>query len=714
MAHAFDPTGKRRALVGTRAHYVGTFWLSALVVTTLAATSAADQAPWLGVEWPIRRVVDVKVERADHPGDKVVVCAFYSGGMIQADGSDIRVAVRGRRLVPHRVLQIGPGDFVRVAFAATPDAERYYVYYGNPKAGRPEPWELNRGVLLEARKWPGGSLDRLADVRQVWDKATPVGADLVGHVYFAFNPFGPVETPTAFHYTGWFVASQPGTYEFATSSDDASWLLIDGKEVVAWPGVHGAVRDARHAKKHVLALGLHRLDYWHVNQSGSMMAVAAWRPPGAKRFVVIPPAAFLQAYEAKLVETDVQGRRLVADFFPEHAGEAWWPDHYAVRMRFRNLSKGVSLQHGGRFEWDFGDGQKARDASPVHVYLTHGNYTVTLKASRGTGSHTFQTTVRVERDWWRQTERKIDAAEKYADQIAQYDFPTLDLPSLALAVDLFDHEGMRDPLVRAASTLVLKREGVPEEDLRRVGLLLGERMREDDRADDAITVYRRAEQRLKTPARKAQLAVQTGEALLRDLHQHAAAEKEYQRVLEVYATGADRATLRRAHIGMGDIRRHRGKTGEAREAYEAAAKIQVKPFTPTRAAVRVGTLARYVEEFTHKRDWEWAFKFLEDWAWEFPLEKLKGHWSLLRARALVAKGNQEEALREAMDLLAANPESPYAVRLLILAAECDVAAGRTDQARRLLETAVEDYPEDPHQDDARQRLKTLGGAPNGG
>lgn len=697
--------------MGTRAHRLVTLWLSALVVATLAATSAADQAPWLEGEWPIRRVVDVKVERATYPGDEATVCTFYSGGMIQADGSDIRVAVQGRRLVPHRVLQIGPGDFARVAFAAAPGLERYYVYYGNPKAERPEPWELKRGVLLEARKWSGGSLDRLADVRQVWDKAAPLGADLVGHVNFSFNPFGPVEMPTAFHYTGWFVAPQPGTYEIATSSDDASWLLIDGKEVVAWPGAHGPVGDARHAGKHVLALGVHRLDYWHVNQGGPMMAVAAWRPPGAERFVAIPPAAFLQAYEAKLVETDVRGRRLVADFFPEHAGEAWWPDHYAVRMRFRNLSKGVSLQHGGRFEWDFGDGQKARDANPVHVYLAHGNYTVTLKASRGSESHTFRTTVRAERDWWRQTERKIDAANKYAEEVARYDFETLDLPSLAMAVDLFDHEGMRDPLIRAASTLVLKREGAPEEDLHRVGLLLGERLREDGRADDAIKIYRRAEQRLKTPARKAQLAVQTGEALLRNLHRHDAAEEEYQRVLEVYAAGAARATLRRAHIGMGDIRRHRGKTGEAREAYEAAAKIQVKQFTPTQAAVRIGTLARYVEEFTRKRDWEWAFKFLEDWAWEFPAEKLEGHWSLLRARALVAKGNQEEALREAMDLLAANPESPHAVRLLILAAECEVAAGRMDQARRLLQTAVEDYPEDPHQDDARQRLKTLGGAP---
>lgn len=75
----------------------------------------------------------------------------------------------------------------------------------------------------------------------------------------------------------------------------------------------------------------------------------------------------------------------------------------------------------------------------------------------------------------------------------------------------------------------------------------------------------------------------------------------------------------------------------------------------------------------------------------------------------MAKGDRGEALREALDLLAANPTSPYAVRLLMEAAECQVALGSRDQARRLLETAVEDYPEDPSREEARNRLKVLGG-----
>jgi TolA-binding protein len=102
-------------------------------------------------------------------------------------------------------------------------------------------------------------------------------------------------------------------------------------------------------------------------------------------------------------------------------------------------------------------------------------------------------------------------------------------------------------------------------------------------------------------------------------------------------------------------------------------------------------------------------KFLEDWAWEFPGDKLTGHWSTLKAAALAAQGKKADAVEEAMDVLGANPQSPYAVRLLMLAAECQVALGQTDKARLLLQTASDDYPEDPDQAKARTRLMALGG-----
>jgi len=687
-----------------------TLWLAAVVGVAATAPVVADQATWLDHEWTVRRVVGAVVEDTGKAGGEVAVGAFYTGGLAKPDASDVRVAVSGRRLTPHRVLQVGPGDLVRVAFEAVPNVARYYVYYGNPKAPAPKPWEIKRGVLLEARRWVAGRrLAALPMVEAAWAKAPPIGADFVSHISFGHHPFAPDGTPTIFHYSGWFIPPTAGTYSIATSSDGGSWVLIDGRPVVVWPGPHGAVRDARHAKNVALTQAVHRIDYWNVSQAGRTMSVVAWRAPGEKQYRAIPPNVFLPVAEAKLVEMDLRSEKLVADFFAQQADEVWWPKQYAVRMRFTNLSKAVSVAHGGRFEWNFGDGQTSSESRPTHVYLAPGDYTVSLTASRGMVSNTFRTKVGVQRDWFNQASRKITPIAQYAEAVAKYDFAKLDLPNLILAVDLFKHEKMCQPLIAAATEVTRRREGVSEKGLIPAGLVLGENLRAAGRAEEALRAYRTVEGRIKSGRRKAEIAVQIGETLLKDLRRYDEAEKEYQRVLKTYATaGADRE-IRRAYIGVGDIWRHRGDGEKARAAYTAAAAIRLTFEPPNVAAVRVGTLARNVEEYTRERQWEWAFKFIDDWAWEFPLDKLKGHWSLLRAEALLARRDRPAALREAMDLLGASPDSAYAVRLLMFAAQCHVAEAQTDKARLLLQTAVEDYPEDPQQSAARLRLQALGG-----
>ncbi len=691
---------------------MGIGWVAAMAWVLGGASARADQAPWFDNDWPARRVVDASVSDAMQVGPEVAVATFYTGGMARPDAADVRVAVQGRRLVKHRILQVGPGDLVRVAFEALPALDRYYIYFGNPKAEKTEPLEIKRGVLLEVRHWGGGRQPaRLDQLKRAWAKAEPLAADLVPNIAFGHNPLLDSRRPAILHFTGWFIPPRPGTYQVTTNSQGGSWIEIDGRQVVAWPGSHGPSRRARHVEEVALTQQRHRLDYWNVSHGGRTVAVAAFRTPGqkSKRFGEIPADVFLPMARADLVELDLRGEPFVADFFPEHAGETWWPDHYAVRIRFRNLSRGISDRHGGSFEWDFGDGQTADVSEPTHVYLASGDYAVTLRAKRGTRAHTFRTTVHVDRNWRTQTERKIDPASRYGEEVARYDLAALDLRNLRLAVDLFDHLTMREACIAAASELVFKRKGVKEPQVLDTGLMLGEHLRAAEQYQEAVRTYQRLEKRLKRRDRKAAVAVQIGETLLRDLHQYEAAEKDCRRVLQAYANGGAAVELRRAHIGLGDIWRHRGDAGKARQAYEAADRIKVKVLGPKREAVRIGALARYVEEYTREKDWEWVFQYLDDWAWEFPLAKLEGHWSWLRATALRAKGDVREALREALDLTGANPHSAYAVRLLMLAAECYVDQGDRRKARLTLQTAVEDYPEDPARDEARRRLQALGG-----
>ena len=47
-------------------------------------------------------------------------------------------------------------------------------------------------------------------------------------------------------------------------------------------------------------------------------------------------------------------------------------------VSFENRSKGAES-----YEWDFGDGNTSTEASPAHVYKGSGNYSVKLKAIKG-------------------------------------------------------------------------------------------------------------------------------------------------------------------------------------------------------------------------------------------------------------------------------------------------------------------------------------------
>ena len=497
-----------------------------------------------------------------------------------------------------------------------------------------------RGVLLECRKWQGGAPKSLAEVKQAWGKAAPIGADFVSHVSFGFNPFAETDTPALFHYTGWFVPAEAGTYSIATSSDDDSWLYIDGHgDRLLDRHPRGRGRCPRTPRPWSLDATMHRLDYWHVNQSGPLMAVAAWKTPKGTNYEPIPAKTFLPVADGALVERDVPGQPMTADFFPENAGEAWWPEQYAIRMQFRNLSKSITVQAGGKFEWDFGDGQTSAAPNPKHIYLAAGDYTVTLKASRPATPAPSAPRSASSATGGNRPTRPSRPPSSTPRRWPPTTLPKLDLPNLRAAVSLFEHENMGQ-LVIAAGTEILRRPGVEEAEVRRAGLLVADYLRKVGKPEQALPAYGDLETRLKAPAQKAEAAVLAGQVLLDDLKRYDEAEKQFQRVVKTYAGGGADPMVRRAHIGLGDILRHRGEGDKARQAYAAAAAIKVVNYSPAETAVRVGALSRYVEDYTRLKEWQWAFKNLDDWAWEFPADKLQGHWSCLRAEALAAKGDK--------------------------------------------------------------------------
>ena len=348
-----------------------------------AARLTAQTFHYAGTEFNAARTVEIP----DEKHYTVVVTEFFHHGEISLDGKNVIVLAKNKTLVPMRVLQLGPGDFCRLAFQTERGQSEYEILYGgDPPTEALPPWTSRDGLLLETRHFRQCDLQKLDKVREAFEAAPPIGSDYVSEVRHACNPVTIQQGPFLSRYSGTLHIDVEGSYRIFTSSQDCSFLLIDDKLVIAAPGRHGPTGDTRPGtwKQIRLSAGLHKFEYYHAAASANTTMLAAWiaHPVSPKER---PTAIGGEASTTYLVGHLPAGRvttrtaKLVPDFLMKIAGEVPLPDNPLpmLGVAFRDASaRSLSMQ--GKPLWDFGDGQTSTSANPNHVYLRPGLYTVKL------------------------------------------------------------------------------------------------------------------------------------------------------------------------------------------------------------------------------------------------------------------------------------------------------------------------------------------------
>ena len=285
-----------------------------------AGTSlSADKTSWLADGWKCRRRVRIPKSTANYGRKRTGVIHFATGGFALHDGRDVRIYARGRP-TPHCILWHGPGTTLRVAFQIVPTVNVYDIYYGNPQAPDPPEWWPKHGLLLETRRHNAGSLADLSQMRRTLKRSGDVyGRNFVPNVFHGGNVFGPSDHYLSI-YKGQLWIDRAGMYTFATTSDDESLIVLDGR-VAARKPPGGATPDARfHGAPIKLIAGFHSFAYYHVETVGAQCAVAAWKPPGG-RFRVIPPYAFVQPAYATTIGLTIRSLDVAPDIEVINAGE---------------------------------------------------------------------------------------------------------------------------------------------------------------------------------------------------------------------------------------------------------------------------------------------------------------------------------------------------------------------------------------------------------
>jgi TolA-binding protein len=683
----------------------------------LVAFDGVCSAQWWNAGWKYRRKVVVQPPSANAGllGSEVGYVEFRTSGNVQPDGRDVVVIGRGKP-VSSKMLQLGPGDLCKVVFEIESGLSTYYLYYGNGAALKKEvKWEPQRGLLLETRKYVGGGCAAWNQMQDSMDrsKGNVFGVGYQPNVFLGFNPFGPSENYISI-YKGWLYIKQKGNYGFATTSSDASFLFVDDKLIVHWAGYRRAIPQAQYTTPTPIPLeaGLHKFAYYHLKAIEEAAAVAAWQPPLAHRYEVIPESVFPKVTMGVLLDFEYRGEP-ADDFSATNAGELLLASSPLVKMHFENTTK-IMGGLSAIFDWDFGDGNKGEGRIVDHVYLSPGTYKVKMVGRIGSGKHSAEHEVAVDRDWSKQVGLVEDKMENYAAFIEKYSFDAMKSADLVMAAQLMDQAGKSDVAARLCE-LVLKRSDLEEKTFYETALMLGRLLRTGGQnADRVVAAYRSAEEKINNPKLRAQLSMAEGEELLAVRGNEDAAMKEFQEVIGKFSVGggsapggvtADDETRRKAYIAIGDVYKRKGNYEKAKEYYEKAQQVQLVDLPFKREAVKIGAYARAVESYLRENNQEDAKSFLSTWQWEYPTERLEGPSSIYWARLHMAQQDHKTAVVELEEFVAANPKSSFAPEALMQAVECYKKLGQTEKALSALKSLANDYKDSPLATKAEEELK---------
>ena len=680
----------------------------------------------------------------------IVVTEFFHHGQINPKGSNILVSARRQGLVPSRVLQLGPGDFCRLAFQVTPGQANYEILYGGqPPTENAPPWTCRHGLLLETRKYKHCNLNRLDSVREAFDSSEPFGADYVDGVHHSRNPFSLSAEPFLSRYSGDLRIASTGTYGFLTSSQDCSFLLIDGQQVVSAPGRHprraratpGMRKDVR------LTAGLHPFQYHHAAAGPSAVMVAAWEvsPPSKKpRPVAIPSENFRTAAVGRLPAGHVvlETGRPIPEFAVTLDGDVPLPGNPTplIGVLFRDNSP-ANLTLKAKVRWDFGDGQTSDKLHADHVYLRPGIYTVKFAVRRG--SRTIEITNRVNVDRPAVTRKDLPRLEKshtldnYLPILDTYDPRTLDAASLQQLVLAYEAKALalqaraeeqgrsanaadendRRPAARtpATETLAAARQYLVKAvevgkvafvgpsaargtaaELHKLAKLVGPMAR--DRLGDsqsAFAVWQGAAAKIDAGPLQAECQVEAADVAVNDLLDVQAARTLLEDATRRLGNTTMGEAARNFHRVRGDYLASVGKGESAREAYCKAEQILGHGRQYIERTAWRGAHSRSTEEFIRQGQYDRAAAEIRSWQHGFPTEKIDGYLTLMYARYWAGRKMYAQAIAQAEQLQTVNADSPYIDQVLMLAAECAMRQGDAARALATLQGLVTEHPGSP-------------------
>lgn len=685
---------KRRSRNRARRRRLWAGWL--LVVGLVACHAEASQKEWVARLAPRRAVVELR-RVAGSPAGYV---EFFPGGQCLRGGADISVFDEKGEAAPHRIMSVGPGERFLIAYKLT-DSDKYFLYYGqSTPAARASSWGPQCGVFLRTYRRPRGSSNTVREMEaMVRSVRSLFGGGYRAAIFDGYNPYGGSDDYVSI-YTAYLKIPRPGrgTYFFATNSDDSSALYIDGKLVAAYPGIHRArARKGERNGSLPLNKGVHLLTYYHVEYSGPQTTTAAWKQPGDKFFTRIPAEAFVAISPSTITAVeDKRGRLLDFSFAID---EIYAPEGASplIGVKFRPFS--LTTGKGCYFLWDFGDGERSNEESPMHVYLSERVVPVSLtvldeEKKRHTASH-YVPVLHLEE---RNTTSPRNTRESFEKILRGYTLRRLSVEELESLHDFYAGGEGNEAEVSSIASMLLKAIPASEAERRAKFLMSWARAKKDAIARSTqlhrarARFYQEAAKITRVKRTRAEALLELGDVYFHSLNDNNAALNCYGAVVN---EDADEKLTRRAVIGEGDVYLFAGDLAGAENFYE---KAGILPEDAKGAEVLRTSYGNLIEGYIKQKDLKAALDAIETWERKYPGVKTRGYSLILRGRIAFARGDMAE-VRKLMACIVETLEEdsfkPEAYYLLISAL---LRQRQPAVAKKYYEALKESFPRDRHVD----------------
>jgi tetratricopeptide (TPR) repeat protein len=378
-----------------------------------------------------------------------------------------------------------------------------------------------------------------------------------------------------------------------------------------------------------------------------------------------------------------------------------------VRIQYANTTSQTATTNA-TFEWDLGDGQSSEVENPGHIYLLPKYYLVKMTIRRGAKARTIANRVQVIRSIIVEKEENTDKLASYIELLEKYNALNLDPKGLVQLVRAYLRIEQWDKAVTAGK-MAFAGESPSHNDASRWALikLIGPLMRNKlGDAKGAAETNRAASSLIGQRDWSVACAIEAADTFLNDLLMPSEAKP-----LLDFATGRSQGLppqmVSRLHRVWGDYHARTGDGPLGRSAYAKAKSARRLNLNAIKQITQRGAYSRSSEAFLCQNELERLRDELNKWQNDFPLDKSEGFMSVILAGYWVQQDKFPQAIAVANDLLAVRPNSPFADRLLYLAALCEGKLKHKDRAAAALQSLLDEYPGSHLVDRVKEQLERL-------